>query len=230
MAMQEKGKENRAFQEMRKPALDRLAGRRPEEIARRTGISFDREGQVFSLHSLGRDIRIRCPGYEITPELDQWHQLLLLHYLDMADGSALSGRLMAFGDLPGGMARGGGFDRQSERDMSLRLGHCSRETVERACCALGGVLTPSNADVCAIFSLFPRYPITLKIWFADEELPGSGRLFLDEGAGHILSVEDAVTAGSLLLEAVFQEVKALETSCGVDEKGEGGPSDGRNDG
>ena len=222
VGMREKGKENRAFQEMRKPALDRLAGRRPEEIARRSGISFDREGQVFSLHSLGRDIRIGCPGYEITPELDQWHQLLLLHYLDMADGRPLSGRLIAFGDLPGGMVRGGGFDRQSERDMSLRLGHCSRETVERACRALGGALTPSNADVCAVFSLFPLYPITLKLWFADEELPGSGRLFLDESAGRILSVEDAVTAGSLLLEAVFQEVKTVETSRGAAEQKERG--------
>ena len=116
---------------------------------------------------------------------------------------------MAFGDLPSGMVRGGGFDRQSERDLGLRLGHAPQAQVERACRALGGVLTPSNADVCAVFSLFPNYPITLKLWFADEEIPGSGRLFLDRSASHYLTVEDAVTAGSLLMEALFQELNAL---------------------
>lgn len=77
-----------------------------------------------------------------------------------------------------------------------------------ACRILGGILTPSNADVCAVFSLFPNYPITLKLWFADEEIPGSGRLFLDRCASHYLTVEDAVTAGSLLMEALFQELNA----------------------
>ena len=201
---------NRAFQEMRKPALDRLADRTPEELSARSGILFDRKKQVFSLSSLGKNMEIDYPGYEIRPAVDDWHHLLILHYLDLADGTPLSNRLMAFGDLPGGMVRGGGFDRQSERDLGLRLGNCPPEQVERACRALGAVLTPSNADVCAVFSLFPNYPITLKLWFADEDIPGSGRLFLDGSASHYLTVEDAVTAGSLLLEALFQ---ALNRPC-----------------
>ena len=140
--------------------------------------------------------------------MDDWHHLLILHYLDLADGTPLSHQLMAFGDLPSGMVRGGGFDRQSEQDLGLRLGHAPQAQVERACRALGGVLTPSNADVCAVFSLFPNYPITLKLWFADEEIPGSGRLFLDRSASHYLTVEDAVTAGSVLMETLVQELNA----------------------
>lgn len=175
----------------------------------RTGMPFDRQRQVFSLSSLGKDIEIDYCDWNIRPVLDEWHQLLILHYLDMADGTPLSQQLMAFGDLPSGMVRGGGFDRQSERDLGLRLGHAPQAQVERACRALGGVLTPSNADVCAVFSMFPNYPITLKLWFADEEIPGSGRMFLDRSASHYLTVEDAVTAGSLLMEALFQELNAL---------------------
>lgn len=191
-----------AFQEMRKPALQRLQGKSAEEIAARTGISFDRKRQVFALSSLGADIQVSYPGYEIRPALDEWHQLLVLHYLDMADGTPLSGQLMAFGDLPGGMVRGGGFDRQSEGTLGTHLGNGPSERVERICRALGAVLIPSNADLCAVFSVFPRYPITLKLWFVDEDIPGSGRLFLDQSAGHYLTVEDAVTAGTLLLDAL----------------------------
>ena len=45
---------------------------------------------------------------------------------------------------------------------------------------LGAELLPSNADFCARFDFAPRYPAWLKVWFADEEFPASGRLLLDE--------------------------------------------------
>ncbi len=197
---------NRAFQQMRQSALQRLRGRTAADTAARTGIPFDGQRQVFSLSSLGREIQISYPRWEIYPAVDQWHQLLIFHYLDLADGTPLSGRLMGFGDLPGGMVRGGGFDRQSEKELSLRLGSCQPEQVAQACRALGAALVPSNADICAVFSLFPNYPITLKLWFADEDFPGSGRLFLDRSASGYLTVEDAVTAGSLLMEALFRRL------------------------
>ena len=204
MLSQEEKTKNRAFQEMEKAALKRLEGQSGEDIARRTGIPFDWQTQTFALTSLGQAVEICFSDFSIAPPLDQWHQLLLLHYLDMADGTALTGELMAFGELPGGMVRGGGFDRQSELTLSGRLGSRPREAVERACLCLGGKLLTSNADVCAVFALFPRYPITLKLWLADEEMPGSGRLFLDRAAEHYLSVEDAVTAGTLLLEGLVR--------------------------
>ena len=108
---------NRAFQQMRQSALQRLRGRTAADTAARTGIPFNGQRQVFSLSSLGREIQISYPRWEIYPAVDQWHQLLIFHYLDLADGTPLSGRLMGFGDLPGGMVRGGGFDRQSEKAL-----------------------------------------------------------------------------------------------------------------
>ncbi len=207
--MKEQGAQNSAFQQMQKAALQRLRGKAAVDIEARTGIPFDRQRRAFLLSSLGVDVQISYPNYDICPVLDEWHQLLILHYLDMADGTPLSDQLMAFGDQSSGMARGGGFDRQSERDLSLRMGNRTGEDVEKACRALGGTLIDSNADFSAVFFLFPRYPIILKLWFADEEIQGSGRLFLDRSAGRYLSTEDAVTAGSLLLEALFQKLDAL---------------------
>ena len=51
--------------------------------------------------------------------------------------------------------------------------------------------------------------MTLKLWFADEEMPGSGRLLLDKSASHYLSVEDAVTAGELLLQKLSAQYRAI---------------------
>lgn len=201
--------QNRAFDEMRKPALQRLEGKEPDMIAGRTGIPYDREKQVFSLESLGKEVEVYYPRYEITPKLNEWHHLLLLHYLDMADGTKPSGELMAFGDLPGGIARGGGFDRQSEAALGRELGNGQPAQVGRACETLGAEMKSSNADLCAVFQIFPFYPVTLKLWFADEDIPGSGRLFLDRNAAHLFSVEDAVTAGTLLLESLLREYRKL---------------------
>ena len=202
--------ENRAFQEMRKAAVARLMGRDVGKIAEHTKLAYDARTETFSLSSLGQEVRIRCSDWEITPELDDWHHLMLLHYLDMADGSPLAGELIRFGDLPGGMVRGGGFDRDSERIFSRDWGARPPRLVERACRALGGRVVPSNADLCAVFDLFPLYPMTLKLWFADEEMPGSGRLLLDKSASHFLSVEDAVTAGDLLMEKLSQQYRILQ--------------------
>ena len=201
--------QNRAFEEMLKPALARLQGKDARVLAENTGIEYDKNQQIFFLESLGEKIQILYPQYEITPKLNDWHHLLILHYIDMADGTPLSGQLMTFGELPGGMIRGGGFDRLSERTLSLQFGNCLPDLVQKACEALGAEIFASNADLSAVFHLFPFYPITLKLWFADEEIPGSGRLLLDRSATHFLSVEDAVTAGSLVLESLLKKYKEL---------------------
>ena len=61
----------------------------------------------------------------------------------------------------------------------------------------------------AVFPVLPRYPVTLKIWFADEEFPASGKLFLQDHADHYLSVEDAVTVGEILLQKLSEAFSSL---------------------
>ena len=191
---------NRAFSEMLKVAKQRLSGRSAEEIAANTKIEFDMEKSEFLLSSLGQNIRISYPEYDITPELNEWHHLTILHYLDMADGTEISSRLIPFGELSHGLVRGGGFDRQSERTISQTLANQSPNHLQKACEKLGAKIISSNADLCAVFPFLPLYPVTLKVWFADEDIAGTGRMFLDGSADHYLSVEDAVTVGSLILE------------------------------
>ena len=117
-------RENRAFDEMLRAALARLEGRDAEDIARASGIEFDGVRQVFVLESMGRRFEVSYPGFEVTPAPGQWHHLLMLHYMDMADGAPLTGELISFGALDGGMVRGGGFDRRAERELGLRFGNC----------------------------------------------------------------------------------------------------------
>ena len=76
-------------------------------------------------------------------------------------------------------------------------------------CYLGKEDTETKADLCAVFPVLPRYPVTLKIWFADEEFPVSGKIFLQDHADHYLSVEDAVTVGEILLQKLSEAFSSL---------------------
>ncbi len=189
---------NPQYDSMLSVARQRIARHAPEDIARRAAVGW-RDG-CFLVPTLGKTVTVTLPSLALSPELDMWHALTLLHYLDLADGTSLTGRMMAFGQYRDGMVRGGDFDRRAEQVIRRQLGRLSAAELRRRCLALGAELEPSNADLCARFPFLPRYPIWLRLWLADEEFPASGRMFIDEAAAHYLTVEDAVTVGDLLLE------------------------------
>ena len=190
--------ENRQFELMLEAARSRLLRHVPEEISEKAGVRY--ENGVFWVRTLGRRVEIQWPAGKITPPVSKWHTLTLLHYLDLADGTPLSGRTITFSQYKEGLVRGGGLDRNTELIVRRDLGVLPREELARRCETLGAELLPSNADFCARFDFAPRYPVWLKVWFADEEFPASGRLLVDESAPSYLTIEDAVTVGALILD------------------------------
>ena len=190
--------ENRQFELMLEAVRSRLLRHVPEEISEKAGVRY--ENGVFWVRTLGRRVEIQWPAGKITPPVSTWHTLTLLHYLDLADGTPLTGKTITFSQYKDGLVRGGGLDRNTELIVRRDLGVLPREELARRCEALGAELLPSNADFCARFDFAPRYPVWLKVWFADEEFPASGRLLVDESAPSYLTIEDAVTVGALILD------------------------------
>ena len=195
-------RENRAFGEMMKAAREWLADRDPVDIAKKTGIAYDEEPKRFSLTSLGMEIGISYPGYEIDARINEWHQLVILHYMKLADGTPLTGQWMTMGAVKDGLIRGGDFDRRCEAVIRSRLSQIPEEELARKCRDLGGRITKSNADFTVQFDFLPYYPSLLKLWFADEEFPATGKLLLDTSADHYLMIEDAVSVGQIIMEAL----------------------------
>ena len=113
------------------------------------------------------------------------------------------------GNLKDGLIRGTKFDRTAEQKLEKLLQDKDPEKIQKACKNLGAEFTETKADLCAVFPVLPRYPVTLKIWFADEEFPVSGKIFLQDHADHYLSVEDAVTVGEILLQKLSEAFSSL---------------------
>ena len=192
--------DNRMFRRMLDAARQRLAGRNPHEIARNAGVIFDEAASEFCIVTLGRSLNLPFPGLELPPDMQNWHGLLVLHYLDLADGAPLQGKSITFGQMKDGMVRGGGLDRRCEEAISTLMERISPQELGERCQRLGGRIVESNADFAAELALLPRFVLVLKVWFADEDFGASGRMLTDASADHYLTIEDAVTAGEVLLE------------------------------
>lgn len=192
------------FSQMNLAAVSRLEGRDPQEIARNTGIRYDEEAHIFHIPTMGMDVSVSYPDYHFTPELPGWHRLVILHYLDLADGFPLTGKEIPFGQMKSGMVRGGGIDRKCEQAIqSVR--NLNEDSLARICKDMGGEQIASNADVTYRIPFLPNFPVVLKIWLPDEDFPTSGRLLLDASADLYLTIEDAVTVAEILLEKITQE-------------------------
>ncbi len=197
--------ENRAFSEMFRAAKGMLAGKDPAQMAQKAGVSFD--GNAFHIPSMGKMLTFSYPEYVCTTPMHDWHYLTVLHYLNLADGSPVTGEPMAMADMPDGVVRGTKYDRTAAQTLSAFLKGKTEEEVLSILQGLGGEIIPGKADLSVRLPYLPRFPLYLNVWFADEDFPPSARLLVDRSAGHYLTVEDAVSIGDVVLELLQQATR-----------------------
>lgn len=205
-------RKNRAFQEMLAAAKSWLAGRSPETLAERAGAKWDPGAKFLKLQSLNQRLEVSAEDWSVRPQPEEWHHLILLHYLSIADGTQLSDEMISFGNLKDGLIRGTKFDRTADLALARFLKDREPEQIKAVCRSLGAGFQDSNADLCAVFPFLPRYPVAVKIWFADEEFPASGKMLVSASADHYLTIEDAVTVGEVMLGKLEEAWKGLHTA------------------
>lgn len=195
------------FDDMAAFARSRLKGRSLEGIAKRSGGCFDEEENLFRIKSLGKEICLSLPGFECeSPETDLWQYLVLLHYLDLADGAAFPGQWMSFGEMKDGLVRGTKFDKSSSTELSGIFENKDEAQIEQMLSGLCAEAAQSKADIGAVISFLPNFPFFINIWLADEEFPVSAKLLVPKNADHYLTIEDAVTAGEVVIGALRRQL------------------------
>jgi len=203
-------KTNRAFNEMYIAARKRLENKSPVDIAKNTGVEFCEETSTFKIKSLDKIIELTYPSYETKEKLEDWHALILLHYLDIGDGTPVSFKAVHFGELKDGLIRGVRFDKTVEIELGRFLANKKPEEVIKVCKSLGGEVAKSKFDLCIVFYLFPNYPVTLNVWFADEEFEAVGKMLVDRSSDNYLTIEDAVLVGELMLRRILQRYDEVQ--------------------
>lgn len=183
-------------------ALEKLRQQDPLFAAAHTGTGYDRDKGRFFFSSMGREVYVTYPGGEVrwaqnggTLPLD-W-SLITLNYLSRGDGRPLTGHLISYRELEGGHVF---FPNLKAKTIDRLAAEMSRKTPQEIATIFSRFKgTPvQGCDLGATFYLFPRFPVTVKLWLADEEFPMSANILFDKAAGGYLHTEDIAAAASIV--------------------------------
>jgi hypothetical protein len=122
-------------------------------------------------------------------------KIILLHYLIRADGRPLSGQLVPYKDIPGGMLYAGVFARRAVEPLIPAFGQ-SPERFLDAGFRLGG-RKAEYGDASFMLLALPRIPMTYVLWKGDEEFAATIQLLFDKSVEGYLSLEDIVVVSEM---------------------------------
>jgi hypothetical protein len=181
---------------------ERLASADIEEQCRRSGSEYRRQGsgETATVYYLNQPYLVTFPGNKVTPadgtELPFREQILVLHYLARARGTATTGRLITFRDLPGGVVYYPTFDKRTIEPLTQYFGR-EPELLVRTSQRLGA--QPSEmGDTAVVINAFPRVPITMILWHGDEELSPQLNLLFDANIMDYLETEDVTVVCEII--------------------------------
>ncbi|MFY9431929.1 MAG: DUF3786 domain-containing protein, partial [Thermacetogeniaceae bacterium] len=66
-----------------------------------------------------------------------------------------------------------------------------------------------GADLCAKIPLFPRFPLTIKLWLGDDEIRGTANILFDRSANHYLDTEAINEAGIMVSNFLIEQYKLM---------------------
>ena len=190
-------------------ARGKLGDSEPQDIAQRAAVRYDAAAGEFVIPYLNQEHHVRYPSGEVylprggeTPIVNK---ILILHYLEHAEGVPLHHKWISFKEIPGGQIYINPFYNRAIRPLIKLFGRDPQGLIT-AGLALGGK-REDLGDACVVVPVFPMVPVAYVIWEGDEEFDPSGNILFDESAPHYLPLEDyAVIAGP----AVFELRKQLD--------------------
>lgn len=205
------------YRQARTLSAEQLSGDPLEAIARRSGFETD-DGEALRVPFLDRTYRIEYPDFRFIDkehpeqEIPLQEQVLILHYLEADAPVELSGRWIAYREIPGAGFYFGAFVQRAISPLKNVFGH-RVDDLARPARVLGGTKI-EDGDAGFEFFLFPHLPLRLIVWSGDEEFAPEASILFDESAGSLLSPEDAAWAASLLVYRLIGLAKSQRTSGG----------------
>ena len=150
------------------------------------------------------DVEVSLRGSEgLVPLRDK---ILILHYLSQAKGTPLSGKVIAYKELPEGASYFPTFYKRAIKPLVDHFGQEPQRLLDVAR-VLGGYKA-DYGDVAVTINAFHRVPITFILWRGDEEFSPEGNILFDSTISDYLTAEDI----NVLCEAIaWRLVKLLRT-------------------
>ncbi|AHF07544.1 DUF3786 domain-containing protein [Desulfitobacterium metallireducens] len=172
-----------------------------EEIAQFSGYPvLDHQIQV---NFLGQQFTVEHPSGRFEPEpqlegeLPIFARILILHYLANKSPASENGKFISYKELPGGGIYIQPFTNRAIRPMIQFFGERPERLIDVAK-PMGG-LPAKLGDAGVTLKVFPKVPVTLVLWGADEEFSASGNILFDGSAPEFLPTEDYAVLASFVV-------------------------------
>jgi len=178
-------------------AWEIIAGLFPGDVCRRTGAVFDDASRTYRLEVFGtwfsldpqkKEIRNLAPEGEIfLKRLRYFFVLSVLWYMVKATGTGPTGTLIKPSGMPGGDIFFRGTHVLPLDGIAKKYAHDRAGFRERGY-AFGG-REVSYGDAAVEFLPFPKIPVTVVLWLADEEWDARADLLFDASALQHLPID-----------------------------------------
>ena len=181
-------------------ALEDMSLLNPRIAASMSGVSFE-DGR-FTIPLFNRTFTVSFPDGKVaeagseTPPF-KLLEILLMHYLINADGTAASGHWITYRQLPGANLFADRFTNLVTRPMLESFGS-DAEGLRQAGLDIGGQPLDRSGDIAIRFRALPGIPLGCILSLGDEEMPPSITVLFDEAAPHYLPTEDLTILASLM--------------------------------
>jgi hypothetical protein len=198
------------FEQALELAREAFRKRNPAHQAARAGVNWVPDAGAGSGRGraevlfLGTVYHVWAPDGEVeygaaegrTKDPALWEKIIVLHYFNQADGTVLAGRYISFKEIPDGRLYQPNFEKRAVQPLLAAFG---ADPGEALLCgqALGGKPVDLG-DLAVTVPVFPRVPVTVVFWRADEEFPARVTLLFDRSIPHYLPTEDVVLASQML--------------------------------
>ncbi len=170
------------------------------EAAVRTGGTFH-DGRL-SIKILGKDFSVNRQGeFFSNIHVNPWVTVPFLSYVINCRGESLSGEWVSLRELDGGMERYPLFKKRCEEGMK-RIADVYTDLFDDMVHLFQGHQVESrfDADISVVLPVFPRVPLLICYWSAEEGMESSLNIFFDRSIAYNLGAESAFSLGSGLTQ------------------------------
>lgn len=193
-------------------ALDQLSKTSDlEKQCRKSGARYVGPDKII-IDYLNQPYHITIPDAEILLENSKTEvplkdKILILHYFTLSKGTPLTGILINYKQLPGGVSYFPAFSQRAINPFVKHLGQKPELLIELSA-KLGGYKA-EQGDTSVTVNAFNYVPITFVLWKGDYELPPNGAILFDANISDYLSTEDITV---LCETIVWKLVKSVPTT------------------
>ena len=197
------------FDETYHESKKQFAQGNPKTMAELSCAEYDQEKKEFQLMYFNTPYRITYPEGMIdcpqdpTP-LPQEEQALMLQYLTQATGTELTGNWISYAELPNGMFHYRPFQTEAVVPLAETFGGQPEKLLQLAH-TLGG-REIEIGDVGIVIPVFPRLPVAVILWTADEEFPARANMVFDSSAPGYLSTASLYILGAVIARRLIKMV------------------------